>query len=224
MLRADGTVPLNWVRKAHFKDTSEAVNDIRFAPAHQGLRLATGSADGIVRVYEAENPMDPAHWPVQEKFDALAEGPSSGSREGRGGGVTCLDWNQSRFEPPQLVVGTSSGVIRVWQLDERSRQWRSLLLLPCAPTSVHDVAWAPALGRSTHVVAAACKDKLIRVWRFRPGEAGEARTPQELAEHDAEVGWWWVGCGCMGRPTRRASAGVVRAVERDGDDAVVERG
>ena len=42
-----------WVKKAELSDARKAVNCVEFAPRHLGLKLATGSADGIVRIYEA---------------------------------------------------------------------------------------------------------------------------------------------------------------------------
>lgn len=33
---------------------------------------------------------------------------------------------------------------------------------------VNDVAWAPNMGRSYHLVATACKDKFVRIWKLKP--------------------------------------------------------
>ena len=42
-----------WVKKAELSDARKAVNCVEFAPRHLGLKIATGSADGLVRIYEA---------------------------------------------------------------------------------------------------------------------------------------------------------------------------
>ena len=44
-----------WERKHRIVDSRESVNDVEFAPPHQGLKLATASADGFVRIYEADD-------------------------------------------------------------------------------------------------------------------------------------------------------------------------
>jgi nucleoporin SEH1 len=74
----------------------------QFAPKHVGLRVATGSADGVVRIYEAIDVLNLNHWPMSQCFDADVESEL---------GVTCLSWCSGRFEPPMLVVGGSSGRI-----------------------------------------------------------------------------------------------------------------
>ena len=50
----DGTAAASrWVSKAELTDARKAVTCIQFAPRHLGLKIATGSADGFVRIYEA---------------------------------------------------------------------------------------------------------------------------------------------------------------------------
>ena len=39
-----------------------SVTDIQFSPRHLGLKLATCSADGFVRIYEAIDVINLAHW------------------------------------------------------------------------------------------------------------------------------------------------------------------
>jgi nucleoporin SEH1 len=82
----------------------QQVTDIDFAPRHLGLKLATGSADGNVRIYEAIDIMNLNHWPLQEVFEVAP---------GTGAGVTCLCWNKSGFDSPMLVVGTDKGHLQV---------------------------------------------------------------------------------------------------------------
>ena len=57
-----------WTRKAEHRDARAQVNDCEFAPRHQGLRLATGSQDGLVRVYEVADVLNLTHWPLADEF------------------------------------------------------------------------------------------------------------------------------------------------------------
>lgn len=66
-----------WVERARINDFRSPVQDIQFAPHHQGLKLATISSDGIVRIYEATTPSNTSSWTLVDEFDALEESLSS---------------------------------------------------------------------------------------------------------------------------------------------------
>jgi nucleoporin SEH1 len=55
---------MEWVSKATLVDSTQSVADIKFAPRHLGLKLATCSLDGHVRIYEALDVMNLAYWTV----------------------------------------------------------------------------------------------------------------------------------------------------------------
>lgn len=46
-------------------ESKRAVNDVKFAPRNFGLKLATASADGFVRIYEANDVFSLGYWPLQ---------------------------------------------------------------------------------------------------------------------------------------------------------------
>ena len=54
-----------------------------------------GSEDGCVRLYEAVDVMDLESWQLAGEEQTI-----------HAPGVTCLAWNPSMFDPPELVVGT----------------------------------------------------------------------------------------------------------------------
>ena len=54
-----------WIRKAQLSESKGSVNDVKFAPRHQGLKLASASADGIVRIYEVTDIFSLSYWPIQ---------------------------------------------------------------------------------------------------------------------------------------------------------------
>lgn len=51
-----------WLEKARLVDSRGSVQDIAFAPNHLGLKLATVSVDGTLRIYEAMDVINLAHW------------------------------------------------------------------------------------------------------------------------------------------------------------------
>ena len=94
----------SWIEKAKLLDARRSVSTVQFAPRHLGLLLATGSADGFVRIYEAIDVMNLNHWPLKGSIEL-----EDGNNEKSELGVTAISWCNGRFEPPTLVVGKSLG-------------------------------------------------------------------------------------------------------------------
>jgi nucleoporin SEH1 len=90
--------PKRWSEKARLVDSRGSVQDIEFAPRHLGLRLASASTDGYIRIYEALDVMNVSHWTLMEEFQIC---PTSREVDGQ----FCLSWCPNRFLPPMLVVG-----------------------------------------------------------------------------------------------------------------------
>lgn len=77
----------HWVRRTNLVDSRTSVTDVKFGPKSLGLILATSSADGVVRIYEAPDIMNLSQWSLQHEI--LCKLPCS-----------CLSWNTSlsRFD------------------------------------------------------------------------------------------------------------------------------
>ena len=129
-----------WKALAILSEARRIVHCCEFAPRHLGLQLATGSADGSVRIYEALDILNLSQWQKQGAIEEIGEP-----------GVTCLSWCTGRFEPPTLVVGGSR--IIIYRYLSSTRQWQSLMTLS-SRGPVTSVAWAPNVGRSFHWIAA----------------------------------------------------------------------
>lgn len=111
-----------WQRKATLCTTKKAVNDVKFAPRQHGLKLATASADGKVRIYEATDSFVISHWNLQEEFQVEQTfGIDMDSEHG----LTSLSWSDCPFEAPKLVVGGYSSRAVVWTCDSGSK-WREV--------------------------------------------------------------------------------------------------
>jgi len=168
-----------WSQRANLSDSRDAVQDIKFAPRHHGLKLATCSLDGLVRVYEAVDVTNLNIWPLVEEFEADKKDCS------------CISWNPSPFDPPMMVVG-SQGSARVWEYVENGKRWHMVADLEGHKDSVHDVAWAPHMGRSFHLIATACKDQRVRIYKLKSQPAKDRQKLEvalvaELDQHHAEV-------------------------------------
>lgn len=65
---SDGAERGRWQKKSQLTDSRKAVNDVKFAPRQLGLMLATASADGMVRIYEANDVFSLGYWPLQASY------------------------------------------------------------------------------------------------------------------------------------------------------------
>ncbi|GMH58521.1 hypothetical protein TrST_g1035 [Triparma strigata] len=162
-----------WLKKATLGESRKPVFCVEFGPQHVGLRLATGSADGIVRIYEAIDVLNLEHWPLSQRFDGCVEGEL---------GVTCLGWCGSRFDGLMIVVGGSDGSLKVWKFSEASRSWKVHLDLLGFQERLLDVKWANGVGRGYHLIAAVGGGGVVRVYKFRR-ERGEEETVNEKDVH-----------------------------------------
>lgn len=183
-----------WIFKTNLTEAQKSVTCIEFAPRHHGLRLAAGSADGIVRVYEAMDLSDvSAQWllnsfsvetPATPKADApapAAPAPAAAASMSAVGapsfmGVTALSWCTARFEPPTLVVGASLGTVYIYRYSDASRSWHHAFSLPNHQLQhpqqqpqgrpILDISWAPNVGRPYHYIATAEQGGSLRIHRF----------------------------------------------------------
>jgi len=165
------------------------VQDIKFAPRNQGLKLATASQDGVVRIYEAIDITNLAHWSVVEEIEQQKEP------------INCLSWNPSAFDKPMLAVG-SNNEVKIHEWNEDTRRWTVCDTLRGHTGIVHDVAWAPNMGRTSHHIATASKDKTVIIWRLNIDPIQHAQQSEPL-EHPNEV--WRVEWNATG--TILASSG-----------------
>merc|ERR1711962_810674 len=58
----------HWVKKTSLVDSRTSVTDVKFGPKHLGLILATCSADGTVRIYEAQDVMNLSQWSPRDEI------------------------------------------------------------------------------------------------------------------------------------------------------------
>ena len=72
-----------WKKQGRLVDSRDSVQDCSFAPRHLGLRLATCSLDGRVRIYESNDVMNLSVWPLVEEFEAAKSN------------ATAISWNTS---------------------------------------------------------------------------------------------------------------------------------
>lgn len=88
--------------------------------------------------------------------------------------ASCLSWNPSfsRLHPPMLAVGSddtnvsSGGKVFLFEYSDSSHRWSKAETINTIVDPVHDIAFAPNLGRSYHILGIASKD--VRIVILRP--------------------------------------------------------
>ncbi|KAG2467305.1 nucleoporin SEH1 isoform X1 [Polypterus senegalus] len=146
----------HWIKRTTLVDSRTSVTDVKFAPKHMGLMLTTCSADGVVRIYEAPDVMNLSQWSLQHEISCKLS-------------CSCISWNpsSSRAHSPMLAVGSDDnnpnlvGKVHIYEYNENTRKYAKAETLSMVTDPVHDVAFAPNLGRSFHVLAVATKDVCI---------------------------------------------------------------
>jgi len=230
-----------WTKKAQLSESKKAVRDVKFAPRHLGLMLASVSADGFVRIYEATDVFSLNIWQLQhtvqveQMVDVLvvdiasstsssatgvsgtssaATVPSSGPIFGGSldvnnttqassadvmgkseQGLTCVSWNTCPFEPAKIAVGGYSSRAVVLSLEES--KWTEECVLGEHSGVVHDIAWAPTMGRNYHQIATASREPAFRIHTLNRAANGslEYRSSQTI-ESNSDV--WRVAWNATG--------------------------
>lgn len=83
-----------WIEQTKISDSKEGIEDIKFSPRHAlGLNLAAASADGNLRIYEAQDPTNLKNWMLKQNILVNEMG------------LNCLSWNKSQVDKMTIVVG-----------------------------------------------------------------------------------------------------------------------
>lgn len=143
----------HWAKRATLVDSRTSLTDIRFAPKHLGLMLVTCATDGHIRIYEAPDITNLTHWSLKDEFDCKMP-------------CSSITWNQSRIHPPMLAVGSDdannpSPKVLIYEYNNHLRKWMRADTIASATDPVHDLTFAPYIGRSYHLLGIASKNVQI---------------------------------------------------------------
>ncbi|XP_067929006.1 nucleoporin SEH1-like isoform X2 [Watersipora subatra] len=173
---APGEVRNQWVMKHTFVDSRTSVSDVKFAPKHLGLYLATCSNDGTVRVYEAQDVMNLGLWsPVLEINIKMS--------------CSSISWCSATRLPPLIAVGcddpgpSQTGKVILYEISDGMRKYTLVDSVVSVTSPVQDVSFAPNLGRSVNLLAIASKDVTIVEFKCQGKDlanSGQTKFDQNL--------------------------------------------
>ncbi|GAV56380.1 hypothetical protein ZYGR_0BB01570 [Zygosaccharomyces rouxii] len=148
-----------WTKLATLNDSKGSLYDVKFAPPHLGLKLATIGNDGVLRVYDALEPSDLRSWTMTSEINVLPVAPASHLQSD-----FCLSWCPSRFSTEKLAVCVLDQAL-IYQR-EKDNQLHVVAKLEGHGGLIRSVSWAPSIGRWYQLVATGCKDGKVRIYKL----------------------------------------------------------
>ena len=185
-----------WTKRAHIAAASRAATHACFAPRQMGPIAAVAFADGSVRTFIANSPLNATTW---DPHSLLQLNHTSGA-------CTSLSWREyDPILPPLLVVGTSAGTAEVWTFQEQFLRWEKATQLNSSADNngastenkapVSAVAWAPRLGRPFELIAVAA-GQFVTLWSLVGAVDSLQVERVAVLEHESDV--WQLGWNMMG--------------------------
>jgi nucleoporin SEH1 len=84
---------IDYSRIVSLPTSHDKITQIKFAPKHQGLKLAAGTFDGYFLLYQPESLMNLSNWKLIFETNVCITG------------VSCLSWNNHAFDAPSIAIG-----------------------------------------------------------------------------------------------------------------------
>lgn len=177
------------------------IYDVKFAPHHLGFKLGCIGLDGIFRIYESMEPGDLLVWALTTEIPILYQSLPAKSLQSS----FCIEWCPAKFSKTEkfIVVALDQGFVYGTKTESAARlldapdlsetahlnKYVKLCNLPEHNGLIRSVSWAPAMGRSYHLIATGCKDGIVRIFKAWEQDNGDLRieTVAKLNEHKGEV-------------------------------------
>lgn len=132
------TIPRAYHLRYIIAHLADHFNMVVYAP--DGKALASGSADGTVRLWESQS------------------GKPLKALNGHQDGVSSVAWSP---DGKLLASGSADGTVRLWDAESG----KLLIVLHCHPDGVSSVAWSP----DGQMLASGSNDRMVRLWEAQSG-------------------------------------------------------
>lgn len=185
-----------WKRKHTISEYGGPLYDIEFASSYSGLKLASIAADGVLRIHEAMDPNNLGFW-TQVAEIPLLNHPIARQLQS----AFSLTWARSLAFKDYLAVSVLEDAFIYCK--EESGKFVRVAELSQHKGLIRDMQWAPNNGRTYHMIATACKDGYLRLFKITKNlseaeDTGPLRIElvHESADHMGEV--WRVAWNATG--------------------------
>ncbi len=152
----------SWKKRATLTDSAHAVTDVQFCPRQFGLKLAACTSDGIVRIYQANDPLNLGSWDAEDfsTIDKAHANPIPSQNHG----CTAISWCGTG-EQERLAVACQSGALKVY---ERRNRWQYVCerQVNASGEPLKDCAWAPNLCRDNEWLASCGDSSGVDICQF----------------------------------------------------------
>ncbi|KAH3669493.1 hypothetical protein OGAPHI_001614 [Ogataea philodendri] len=181
-----------WRKLCTIADSHGPLYDACFAPAHLGLVVGTIGSDGKLRIYSSLDPSNLKTWTLVHEINVLHSSVASHLQSD-----FSLCWCPSRFSGEKLVVSALDQAY-IYYKDESDNKFKQGVVLPEHNGLIRSVSWAPSMGRSYHLIATACKDGFMRIFKLveKRGNEFEIELLASFNDHKGEV--WKVSWNLTG--------------------------
>lgn len=174
-----------WAKLCTLNDSKGSLYDVKFAPAHLGLRLASVGNDGTLRVYDALEPSDLRSWTLTSEVKVLSVSSAANLQSD-----FCLSWCPSRFSPEKLVVCVLDQAL-IYQRG-KDNKLHVAGKLEGHGGLIRSVSWAPSIGRWYQVITTGCKDGKVRIYKVTERVSTSATTTassisEDLADNNSDI-------------------------------------
>lgn len=158
-----------WTKLCAINDSKGALYDVKFAPAHLGLRVACIGNDGTFRMYDALEPSDLRSWTLTSEIKVLSVSPASHLQSD-----FCLSWCPSRFSTEKIAVCVLDQAL-IYQRG-KDNKLHVAAKLEGHSGLIRSVSWAPSIGRWYQLIATGCKDGKVRIYKLTERPASNSTS------------------------------------------------
>ncbi|OBA24780.1 WD40 repeat-like protein [Hanseniaspora valbyensis NRRL Y-1626] len=174
----------NWQLMAKLSDTRSPVFNCKFSPSFLGLNIGVIGHDSQLRVYYCSDPSNVSSWELKESYNLIPEGFSQPVAHLQSD--YSLDWCKSKFLEETLVCSCLD-LLSFMQKDPlNNNKLVKILDLYDHNGLIREVAWAPSMGRSYELVATACQDGYVRIFKVTGISSNGSDEVLKKEEHETE--------------------------------------
>ncbi|KAL6942243.1 hypothetical protein ACO0QE_003412 [Hanseniaspora vineae] len=148
-----------WNNVATLNDAKGPLFCCKFAPGHLGLRVGCIGNDAVLRVYDALEPSDLRSWSLTSEVKVLSEVPVSHLQSDY-----CFTWCPSKFYQETIAVCALDKAV-IYQRNKKDQLYEAGELKGHSGL-IREISWAPSIGRMYHLVATACQDGNVRIFKI----------------------------------------------------------